>query len=94
MGLRIDIINVLLTRVGTGKYRFEFCQYMEEKKKEMEESQNRPDLNRYVIIFLDLFIEGRLFDGGLKLTYDEVKLNSEMKGSLNVAIRAGGEFGA
>nr|ELR5114017.1 hypothetical protein [Providencia stuartii] len=25
---------------------------MEEKKKEMEESRNRPDLNRYVIIFM------------------------------------------
>ena len=67
---------------------------MEEKKKEVEESRNQPDLNRYVIIFLDLFIKGRLFDSGLKLTYDdEVKLSSEMKGSLNVAIRAGGEFG-
>lgn len=94
LGLRIDIINVLLTRVGTGKHWREFCQYMEEKKKEMEESRNRPDLNGYVIIFLDLFIEGRLLDGGLKLTYDdEVKLSTEMKGSLNVAIRAGGEFG-
>ncbi|MEY1237779.1 hypothetical protein AB7102_09455 [Providencia manganoxydans] len=52
LGLRIDIINVLLTRVGTGKHWREFCQYMEEKKKEMEESRNKPDLNRYVIIFM------------------------------------------
>lgn len=94
LGLRIDIINVILARAGTGKHWREFCQYMEEKKKEMEESRNKPDLNGYVIIFLDLFIEGRLFDGGLKLTYDdEVKLSSEMKGPLNIAIRAGGEFG-
>lgn len=93
LGLRIDIINVILARAGAGKKWREFCEYME-KKKEMEESRNKPGLNGYTIIFLDLFIEGRLLDGGLTLTYDdEVKLSSELKGTLNIAIHAGGEFG-
>lgn len=95
LGLRIDIIGVILARAGTGKKWREFCDYMEEKKKEMEESRNKPDLNGYAIIFIDLFIEGRLLDGNVKLTFDdEVKLSSELKGTLKLAIRAGGEFAA